>query len=659
MSPVRAGLAFAMALLTGSSPVSIPRIDPGNIDRSVDPCVDFDAFANGPWRAQNPIPAGNQRWSLRMAARETNREQLKAILEDLAARPARPRGRDAQLLGDFYAACLNEPAIEAAGIAPLTPWLEEIAAVEDARGIQRTIRRLHDLAVHAPFGVTASSDYHDPERVVMNVVAGGLGLPGRDYYLGREPRFVEARETYRAHVSSLLKLGGLPAEAATSAADEIVALETRLAEASLAPEAAADQAATAHKVAFARLKEMAGQIDWETYLVEAALPRIDVNVAEPAFVDRLNRELGTTSLSTWKAYLTFHLLESASPWLTAPTSAQTATKPRAMRCVELTEALLGEPLGREYAARYFPPAAKAKVQEMIRTMLAVLKDDVRALTWMSDAAKKEAIAKLATYEAKVGYPDTWTSHEALVIRRDSFLENFAAARRFGVDISRRHIGQRSARAIWQLPPTAPAAYIDVQLNLIALPGGFLQPWAFDLAASNAVNYGAIGAGIAHDLTHAIDALGATFDAAGAPRKWWSQADRDVFQKISQCTADQYDRYAIEPGVHVQGKQVLGEALGDLAGVRLAYRALERSMQTNPVPRVDGLSAEQQFFIAWGQFRGAAETLEQQRQMAAGPHPPARYRVIGPLSNMTEFERAFSCKPGSAMARPAGQRCSVW
>jgi len=653
----------------GSTPTGIALDD---LDRAADPCTDFYAFANGAWRAANPIPAGTQRWSRRFAAREANRQQLRALLEDLAAKADWRRGTVAQQLGDHFAACMDEAAVDAAGVSPLAGLLADIAGVQDAAGVQRMIRRLHELAVPAPFVATAASDYHDPASVVLNIAAGGLGLPDRDYYLKDEPRFAEARETYRAHVARVLTLGGMAAAPASKAADEILALETGLAEASLPPAAAADPAATAHTLTFAQLSQFAARFDWGTYFTEARLPRTLVNVAEPAFLERLNRELAATPVTVWKAYLTWHLLESAAPWLSKPFADEsfafrdkylggaTAAKPRATRCLESTEALLGEPLGRIYAERYFPPAAKAKVQEMVGTLVAVLKDDLRGLKWMSDATRQEALAKVEAYDVKVGYPDVWTDYSPLLIRRGAFWSNVAAARRFGVEADRRKIGQLSSRAIWQLPPSSPDAYIDVQLNLMALPAGFLQPPAFDLAASDAVNYGAIGIGMAHDITHAIDALGADFDVTGQPRRWWTESDRDAFRKLGQCVVDQYEGYAIEPGLHHQGKRVLGEALGDLAGVRLAYRALQRSMQHHPVPVIDGLSPEQQFFIAWGQYRGAAESPELQRQIVkADLHPTSRYRVIGPLSNAPEFQQAFGCQTGSPMVRPAEQRCVAW
>jgi endothelin-converting enzyme/putative endopeptidase len=462
----------------------------------------------------------------------------------------------------------------------------------------------------------------------------------------------------------------MPAAPAGRAAEDIVALETRLAEASLDPAAAADPAATAHKVVFAQLA--AARFEWERYFAEAGLPRADLNVAEPAFLERVDRELESTPVEVWKAYLTWHLLESASPWLARPFAEESFAfkdkylggasemKPRATRCLESTEALLGEPLGRKYAERYFPPAAKSKVQEMVRGLLAVLQEEVGGLEWMAPATRQQALAKLAAYDVKVGYPDAWADDSALVIRRDAFWANVAAGRRLGVDADRRRVGQRASREIWHLPPSSPDAYIDVQLNLMVLPAGFLQAPAFDPAATDAANYGAIGIGIAHDLTHAIDALGADFDSTGQPRNWWTEPDRQAFQQLGQCVVDQYDGYEIEPGVHHQGRQVLGEATSDLAGVRVAYRALERSMRRHPVPVIDGFSPAQQFFIAWGQYRGAAETIELQRQMVkADPHPVSKYRVIGPLSSSPELQQAFACKAGSAMVRPTERRCTVW
>lgn len=665
---VLASAAAALALVASGAPLGLAAdapardaIDLRGRDRGADPCTDFDAFANGPWRAAYPIPAGAQRWSRRAAARETNRRQLTALLTELAARRDLRRGSLEQQLGDTFGACMDEPAIESAGVTPLAPLLAEIAAVQDAAGIQGLIRRLHALAVPAPFVVASAFDYREPANLVASLAAAGLGLGDREAYVKADADSAKARDVYRARVARVLTLGGMAAGPAGTAAADILALETRLAEASLPAAQAADPAATAHRRTFAQLSQLAPHVDWDGYFEDAGLPRIDVNVTEPAFLERLDRELVATPVAVWKSYLTWHLLASAGPALSRAFSDEaTAAAPRAARCLDMTETLLGEPLGRVYAERSFAPAAKAKVQEMTRTLLAVLKDDVRALQWMSEATRQQALAKIDAYEVKVGYPDTWTDTAALVIRRDSFWESVAAARRFGVEVDRRRIGHPASRTLWGLPPSSAGAYIDVQLNLMGLPAGFLQPWSFDPAATDAVNYGAIGAGVAHDLTHAIDALGAEFDATGQPRTWWAPADVEAFQKIGQCTVEQYDGYTIEPGVAVEGKRVVVEALGDLAGVRLAHRALHRSMQAHAVPTVDGLTPDQQFFLAYAQFRGGAETLELQRHMMKGdPHAPSKFRVIAPLANRPEFQEAFACTAGAPMVRPADARCEAW
>jgi putative endopeptidase len=654
-----------IALGLGAAPKGIEVDD---LDRAADPCTDFYAYTSGSWRATHPIPAGKQRWSRQIAAREANRLQLTALLEDLAARAGRPPGSGEQQLGDHFAACMDEAAIDAAGVTPLAPLLADIARIRDRAGVENAVRRLHELGVHVPFEVSAASDYHDPALMIVNIAAGGLGLPDRDYYLRSEARFAETREAYREHVARVLTLGGLASGPASQAAADIVALETRLAEASLSSAAAADPAVADHKVSFAQLA--ASRFDWGRYFAEAGLPQADLNVAEPAFLERVDTEMASTRVEVWREYLTWHLLESASPWLAKPFTEEdlafkarylggaTERKPRAALCLESTEALLGEPLGRKYAEEYFPPAAKARVQGMARALLGLLREEVSGLTWMAPATRQQALEKLANYDVKVGYPDLWTDYSGLVIRRDAFWANVAAARRFGVDADRRRVGQRGSRALWQLPPSSPDAYIDVQLNVMALPAGFLQPPAFNLAATDAVNYGAIGVGIAHDLTHAIDPLGADFDATGQPRNWWTDPDRQAFQKAGQCVADQYDAYSIEPGVHLDGKRVQTEAIGDSAGVLLAYRALQRSTQREPIPTIDGFTPDQQFFIAWGQYRGGTESLALQRKMLTDdPHPVSKYRVIGPLSNVPEFHRAFECKAGSVMVKPP-ERCRV-
>ena len=683
---VAIAVVFTLALASCATPQPSPEkvtaaaatnrglkgVETGDLNRKVDPCSDFDEFASGNWRAENPIPAARPRWSRRGVEREENKRQLRGLLEEISVKKDWPSGSVEQQVGDHYASCMDEKSIDAAGLTPLAPLLAEIDGARNLAGVQLSIRRLHELAVPVPFGTIGDLDNHEPANFIESVVAGGLGLPDRDYYLKPEPRFVDARAKYRVHLANVLKLGGLPDAQASKAADEVFALEKRLAEASLDSAAAADPAATDHKMTFAQLKQLAPNFDWDKYFDEAKLSRVDLNVAEPKFIQQFDKELKETPVAIWKIYLTWQLLDSASPWLSKPFVEESfdfkdkylgevaELKPRALRCLESTDALLGEPLARKYLERYFPPAAKAKAQELSHALLAVLKEDVAGLLWMGPETKKKALEKLAAYNPQLGYPDKWKDYSAVTIRREAFWANVASGRRFAVDDNRRQVGKPSDRDRWALSPSSPSAYLDLQLNEIVLPAGFLRPPAFSIEVSDAVNYGAIGAGLAHDMTHSIDAAPPQLDLMGRAVNWWTETDLRQFQERGQCLIDQFEGYFIEPGTHQDGKLVLNEAIGDLAGVRLAYLALKRSMESHPVPVIDGFTPEQQFFISWGQFRGEAIRLEAQRQMVkADTHPVSKFRVIGPLSNLPEFQAAFSCKAGAEMVRPKEKRCAVW
>jgi endothelin-converting enzyme/putative endopeptidase len=670
-----AGLALGVAGPAASSPPAPgpgPKgVEIGDVDRAADACTDFHAFANGAWRAANPIPAGQQRWSRRLATRAANREQLKALLGELAANADRPRGSVEQLLGDHFAACMDEPAIDAMGVAPLVPLLADINDVQDGAGVQRMIRRLHELAIPAPFVVTGASDYHDPARVIVNIAAGGLGLPDRDYYLGSEPRFAEAREKYRAHVAAVMALGGMAPAPAGKAAEEILALETRLAEASLAVAAAADPAATAHKVTFAQLR--AGRFDWDRYFAEAGLLRADLNVAEPAFLERLDRELESTPVEVWKAYLTWHLLESASPWLARPFAEESFAfkdkylggaremKPRATQCLESTEALLGEPLGRKYAERYFPPAAKSKVQEMVRGLRAVLQEEIGGLTWMAPATRQQMQAKLAAYDVKGGLSRLLGGH--LVPRHSP--GRVLGERRRGPEVPRRHRSP-ARRATREPRDLATAAVVTRRVHRRpAQPDGVAgrvpASAAFDLAASDAANYGAIGIGVAHDLTHAIDTLGADFDATGSAAEL---VDGARSRRLPEA----------RPVLRRSVRRLLHRARGSSPGATGPGRGDRRSSRrARGVPgagTVDAASPDpgdrrlqsrsNSSSCPGGSFRGAAESIELQRQLVkSDSHAISKYRVIGPLSNSPEFQQAFACPAGSAMVRLPERRCAVW
>jgi endothelin-converting enzyme/putative endopeptidase len=648
-------------------------IEVGDLNRGVEPCSDFYEYANGQWRASNPIPPSMVRWSRRFAAGELAKEQLRGILEEVSSRQDWPAASVEQLIGDHYASCMDEARRDQLGVTPIKPLLAELDGVKRIADVQRMIRRFHELGIPVPFVLGAASDNHEPSQMIAHLGASGLGMPDRDYYLKPEPRFKEAREQYQVHVANTFKLAGYTPEAARAAAGTVFAFETKLAEASLDNVALRDPRATDHKMSFAQLRKLAPRFDWAAYFQGAKLPRGDLNVQEPRFLQEVERQLQRTPVADWKTYLKWHLLHFASGSLSTPFEEESFNfygrylggakeqKPRWKRCVESTDRLLGEALGRKYTEKYFPPEAKARMQEMVKNLLAAMGDSIRGLDWMGPETKTKALEKLSTFNPKIGYPDKWKDYSQVKIRRGAFWENVMAGLRFNVADDWSQIGKAADRGRWGMTPPTSNAYYNPLLNEIVFPAGILQPPAFSMDAVDAVNYGAIGVVIGHEISHGFDDQGAQYDAQGRLSNWWTDEDLKKFQARGQCVVDQFESYFIEPGLHHNGKLVLGESIGDLAGVRIAWLAFKKSQQGKPpAPTIDGFTPDQQFFIAWGQFRGDAIRPETQRLMIQGdPHPTGKYRVIGPLSNMPEFQRAFGCKQDARMVRPAEQRCEVW
>jgi endothelin-converting enzyme/putative endopeptidase len=643
-----------------------------DLERAVDPCNDFFEFSNGTWRKQNPIPASMTRWSRRWQAGETAKDRLKEILDEISARTDWPAASVEQLIGDFYGGCMDQARIDQRGIEPIKPLLAEIDKLREPADIGRMISRLHAIAINVPFGFGGNSDLHTPTDVIAWVFASGLGLPDRDYYVKPEPRFAEARDKYLVHVATMFKLAGRDEATARRAADTVMAFELGLAKASLDNVALRDPTARDHPMTAAELQKLTPSFDWAAYDKAAGLKPARLNVTEPAFLAEVERQLTATPIADWKTYLEWQVINSAAPSLSQPFVDATFAffgkylagtqeiKPRWKRCVEDTDQLLGEALGKKYTDKYFPPAAKARMQLLVGNLLAAMHDTIEKLDWMSAATKRRALEKLATFNPKIGYPDKWKDYRSIPVRRDQFWETSVAARRWNVDDNLSTIDKPVDRGRWGLTPPTSDAYYNPSLNEIVFPAGILQPPAFSLDAVDAVNYGAIGVVIGHEISHGFDDQGAQFDAQGRLNNWWSKDDLEKFQARGQCVVDQFEHYFIEPNIHHNGKLVLGESIGDLGGVNLAYRAFQKAQHQAPAPALDGFTPNQQFFIAWGQFRSDAIRPETQRLMVQGdPHPIAKYRVIGPLSNMPEFQAAFSCKADAAMIRAADQRCSVW
>jgi putative endopeptidase len=644
-----------------------------DLDKKCDPCTDFAQYANGSWHAQNPIPAYMDRWSRRWQAGEEAKDHLKVILEEVSSHTDWPKGSVEQLIGDYYSSCMDEVQIDKLGLSPAEPILKEIREMKSAGDLRRMILSFHEQGIFVPFGLVSQPDNHNPTETIATVFANGLGLPDRDYYLKPEPRFQEAREKYRAHVANMFKLAGYDEKSVKAVAETVFHVEEKLAENSLDNVALRDPANTDHKMTFAAFTKLAPTMDWDGYFASAKLSRADLNVSEPNFMKEVDRQLRETPLADWKTYLIWQLLNAKADVLPQAfvnenfafqgkyLSGATEIKPRWKRCAESTDQLLGEALGKKYVEKYFSPAAKARAQEMVTNIVAAMHDTIEGLSWMGPETKKKALEKLSTLNPKIGYPDKWKDYSSISLSRDSFWNNQAAAVRWNViDDDWNLIGKPTDRNRWGMTPPTSNAYYNALLNEIVFPAGILQPPAFDVSAVDAVNYGSIGVVIGHEISHGFDDQGSKFDAQGRLNNWWTPDDEKRFEVKTACVARQFDGYFIEPNIHHNGKLVLGESIGDLAGAKIAYLAVKKAQEKHPAPTLDGFTPSQQFFIAWGQWRGDEIRPETQRKMVQGdPHPIAKYRVIGPLSNLPAFAEAFGCKKDSAMVRAPGERCEVW
>jgi putative endopeptidase len=666
-------LAATLACTASGASAAQHGIAAGDMDTDAGACTDFVEYANGSWRKDHPIPDYMDRWSRRWESGEINKEHVRDILAEVSAKSDWPAGSAEQLSGDFYAACMNEGAVDALGIKPVEPMLLDVRAIRTRADVLREIGRFHEVGINVPFGIFAMEDLHDPTRMMAHVFAGGLGMPDRDYYLKPEPRFVEARGKYQAHVARTFELAGAKAEDAKRSAASVFAFEKRLAEASLDNVALRDPSQQDHRTGFAALEKMAPAFDWAAYFEAAGIPKNDVNVTEPKFLAQVDRELKSASVAQWKTYLEWHLLNAAADTLSKSfveenfafngrfLTGATEMKPRWKRCAEATDNQLGEALGKKYVEKYFPPAAKARMQDMVANILLAMKDTIDGLDWMSAPTKAKALEKLATFNPKIGYPEKWKTYAGVRVGRSSYWDNFLAASRWNVADNRSQIGKPVDRGRWGMTPPTSNAYYNPLQNEIVFPAGILQPPAFDVDATDAVNYGAIGVVIGHEISHGFDDQGAQFDARGRLSNWWTPADLKQFGERGQCVVDQFEGYFIEPGIHHNGKLVLGESIGDLAGAKLAWLAYQKSREgKQPEPTLDGFTPAQQFFIAWGQWRGDEIRPATQRTMIQGdPHPIAKYRVNGPLSNLPAFRQAFDCKADAPMVRTGKERCEVW
>ena len=648
-----------------------PGLDVSAMDKSADPCVDFYQYTCGGWTRNNPIPSDQPRLSVYGKLAQDNQRYLWGILEDLGKK----KGRNAtqQKIGDYFAACMDEAAVEKLDAKPLLPYLARIDAMKSKRDIARVLAQLH-LATADPglfFGFRSNQDFADSTSVIAFATGGGLGLPDRDYYIKDDDKSKDIRAKYLAHVTNTFALLGDPPAGARSNAEKVMEIETALARASLTRVDRRDPYKLFHKVDRNGLHALAPEFDWDGYLKVAGLDRLDsFNVTEPDYYKELGKQLQSNTLDDIKTYMRWHVASAASPLLSSAFVNENfdffnktlrgvqQLRPRWKRCETLVDKQLGEALGQEFVRRTFGPALKATTVRMTTQIEDAMAKDIEQLDWMSPATKEQAMAKLKSIVNKIGYPDKWRDYSSVEVKRGDFFGNVARATRFEAKRDLAKIGKPLDRGEWGMTPPTVNAYFNPQMNDINFPAGVLQPPLYDSKMDDAPNYGNTGSTIGHELTHGFDDQGRQFDAKGNLKDWWTKDDAKAFVDRAQCIVDQYSQYTIVDDIKINGKLTNGEDIADLGGLVLGWMAWKAETAGKTLESRDGFSPEQRFFIGYSQWACENGRPEDLRVRAVtDPHSPGKYRVNGLMVNMPEFERAFSCKAGQPMV--GANRCRVW
>jgi endothelin-converting enzyme/putative endopeptidase len=657
------GLAVAMQLAAPQAH-SVPT-DVLDVDRGVDPCDDFYRFACDNWIKANPLPADQSRWTTFDSLIVDTRDKLAALFDDAIRHPAPASAKVAA----YAAACMDEAGIEARGLAPVEAELGRIAALSSKADLAPLLAQLHAIGVNALFDFDSGADDQDPDRSIALLDQGGLGLPDRDYYLKDDAKSAELRAAYKTHVAHMLALAGAATDAADAGAAAIVRLETELATHALTRVQRRDPKQVYHKVGRETLGRTAPGFSWDAYLAATGAPSFaSFNLREPGFVEGLGHLVETTPLDDLKLYLRWQMLHRSALLLPKRfvdedfafygkvLQGKQENEPRARRCVEATDAAIGEALGKLYVERYFPPAAKERVAQIIADIRAAFAADIETLPWMGAETRKRAEEKLAAITEKLAYPDKWRDYSKLELSPDDALGNDFRAAAFEVRRRLAKIGGLVDKGEWRMTPPTVNAYYSRQENSINFPAGILQPPFFDPDRDEAENYGALGAVAGHEMTHGFDDAGRQFGPHGALSDWWEAADAAKFKSRTQCLVDQYGAMTVAGDVHVNGALTLGENTADNGGLRLALMALERRGLDRQ--ELGGFDGRQRLFLAFGHlWCGSIRPEAARLRVATDPHSPSSARVNGTVSNMPEFAEAFRCAAGHPMVRETA--CRVW
>jgi putative endopeptidase len=662
-----AAAAVVMSIFTGAMAQS--GFDTSRMDRSADACDDFFQFANGNWIKNTEIPPSQSRWGSFNILAEGNRDVLHTILENSVKAHAR-KGSDTQLIGDFYASCMDEAAIEKAGTKPLDPYMKQIAKIKTSQDVANTLGWMHKNGLPGLFRFGGGPDAKNSNMVIVNAGQGGLSLPNKDYYTKMDARSVEIRVKFNEHMTNMFKLMGEDAGTAARHAQTVLDIQTRLANASKAPVELRDRDKNYNKIRVADAQKIIPNLPLNTYLKTRGMPAVtEINFGQPEFFAEVNKMLTDVPVDAWKTYFRWMIVNTTADALSKAfvdedfnfSRVLTGVKeqqPRWKRCVAATDGAVGEALGTEFVKQKFTPEAKARMDQLISNLFIAMKSHIENSPWMGAETQKKALAKLAAYKRKIGFNEHPLGYVGLKIDRKSYAQNEINAGLFQLARNIHDIGRPTDKTRWGMTPPTVNAYYNSSYNEIVFPAGILQPPFFNDKADDAINYGGIGAVIGHEISHGFDDQGSKSDAEGNLVSWWTPTDRAKFEERANCVVDQFNGYEVQPGLNINGRLTLGENIGDLGGLNIAYTALMNSLQGKDPGKIDGFSAAQRFFLGWAQVWAAKGTAESERAQVLGdPHSAARWRVNGPISNMPEFAHAFGCKQGDRMVR--NKACVIW
>jgi putative endopeptidase len=654
-----------------------PPLDPSNRDTSAEPQDDFFMYANGGWIKRTQIPPEYSRWGSFNQLIENNNDALHDIAEKAESTRIDPRlAPETEKVSNYYASGMDEKTIEAMRMKPLDDEFKRIEAIKDRNDLLKEIAHLHSIGIGVLFGFGSGQDDKDSTHEIAQAVQGGLGMPDRDYYTKTDEASKKLRDQYVEHVAKMLTLLGEPAGTATERARKILVIETKLAEVSRTRVQLRDPQKNYNKMSVRELQGLTPDWNWSDYFNDINLLEPgSINVHQPEFFKTAGEVFKSAPLDDWKAYLRWHLINAAAQELSKDFVDENFNfkervlrgtekiKPRWKRVIASTDDAIGEALGKLYVAFYFPPEAKARALELVNNLKEALADRIKTLEWMDEPTKQEALKKLAAMGVKIGYPDKWLDYSLLPVDRGPFVLNAIRAAKFETTRDLNKIGKRVDPTEWGMTPPTVNAYYNPNRNEIVFPAGILQPPFFYANADDAVNYGGIGAVIGHEMTHGFDDQGRQFDAAGNLRDWWTPESAAKFKERSQAIVKQYNEYEPLAGLHVNGELTQGENIADLGGVKLAYAALQKALDNHPEERdkkIDGLTPEQRFFLSFATIWKSKQRDEDLKlRLNTDPHSPARYRVDGPLSNLTEFQKAFNLPDNCPMVRPPDKRVNIW